>query len=159
MNSETQLFSYYCFFLYYCVLVCICRFVQTIFWVIIIIHYNYIALFWVLKALYIEGGKSPEPSTNGSHIAPERPPHTILLVERRPSDEANQCMGMIRRPWWSEGNGCQGYAPTRFLKDILGFLMTTESHLGLTKVHPKDVAFYSIVSHTDHRVSTPCWSH
>ncbi len=34
----------------------------------------------------------------GSHSAPERPPHTSLLVERRPSDEANQCMGMIRRP-------------------------------------------------------------
>ncbi len=62
MNSETQLFSYYCFFLYYSILVCIFRFYQTIFWVIIIIHYNYIALFWVLKALYIEGGKSPEPS-------------------------------------------------------------------------------------------------
>ncbi len=51
-----------------------------------------------------------------------------------------------------------------FSKDILGFLMTTESQdLGLTS-HPKDGAFYSIVSpslywgvrtHTDHRVSTP----
>ncbi len=36
---------------------------------------------------------------DGSHSAPERPPHTSLLVERRPSDEAIQCMGMIRRPW------------------------------------------------------------
>ncbi len=26
----------------------------------------------------------------GSHSAPERPPHTSLLVERRPSDETNQ---------------------------------------------------------------------
>ncbi len=51
-----------------------------------------------------------------------------------------------------------------FSKDILGFLMTTESlELGLTS-HPKDGAFYSIVSpslywgirtHTDHRKSTP----
>ncbi len=50
----------------------------------------------------------------------------------------------------------------------LGFLMTTESQdLGLTS-HPKDDAFYSIVSlslhwgvrtHTDHRVGNPCWSH
>ncbi len=33
-----------------------------------------------------------------------------------------------------------------FSKDILGFLMTTESQdLGLTS-HPKDGAFYSIVS-------------
>ncbi len=55
-----------------------------------------------------------------------------------------------------------------FSKDILGFLMTTESqNLGFTS-HPKDGAFYSIVSpslywgvrtHTDHRVSTPCWPH
>ncbi len=42
---------------------------------------------------------------DGSHSAPERPPHTSLLVERRQSDEANQCMGMIRRPWWSEASG------------------------------------------------------
>ncbi len=41
----------------------------------------------------------------GSHSAPERPPHTSLPVERRQSDEANQCMGMIRRPWRSEDNG------------------------------------------------------
>ncbi len=50
----------------------------------------------------------------------------------------------------------------------LGFLMTTESQdLGLAS-HPKDGAFYSIVSlslhwgvrtHTDHRVGNPCWSH
>ncbi len=55
-----------------------------------------------------------------------------------------------------------------FSKDILGFLMTTEwQDLGLTS-HPKDSAFYSIVSaslywgirtHADCRVSTPCWPH
>ncbi len=49
-----------------------------------------------------------------------------------------------------------------------GFLMTTESQdLGLMS-HPKDGAFYCIVSpslywgvrtHTDCRVSTPCWPH
>ncbi len=49
-----------------------------------------------------------------------------------------------------------------------GFLIAKESQdLGLTS-HPKDGAFYGIVSpslywgirtHTDHRVSTPCWSH
>ncbi len=32
---------------------------------------------------------------DGSHIAPKRPPHTSLLVERRQSDEANQCMGWL----------------------------------------------------------------
>ncbi len=37
---------------------------------------------------------------NAGHFAPERPPHTSLLVERRQSDEANQCqcMGMIGKP-------------------------------------------------------------
>ncbi len=61
-----------------------------------------------------------------------------------------------------------GSHPYSFSKDILGFLMTTESQdLGLTS-HPKDVAFYSIVSlslywgvrtHIDHRVRTPSWPH
>ncbi len=50
-------------------------------------------------------GESPQPPPMcsihtgwcaGSHIVPERPPHTSLLVERRQNDEANQCMGMIR---------------------------------------------------------------
>ncbi len=58
--------------------------------------------------------------------------------------------------------------PYSFSKDILGFFMTTESQdLSLTS-HPKDGAFYSIVSpsvhcgfrtHTDCRVSTPCCPH
>ncbi len=80
--------------------------------IFIIICYIYITLFWILKALYIEGGISstttnvqhPPGGCDGSHIAPERPPHTSLLVERRQSDEANQCMGMIRRLWWSKAN-------------------------------------------------------
>ncbi len=33
--------------------------------------------------------KHPLGWCDGSHSAPERPPHTSLLVERRPSDEAN----------------------------------------------------------------------
>jgi len=40
-------------------------------------------------------------------------------------------MGMIRRPWWTEATGqiwprCRDYTPT-LSKDILRFLMTTES--------------------------------
>ncbi len=63
---------------------------------------------------------------DGSHSAPERPPHTSLLVERRQSDEANQCMGMIRRPWWSEANGqiwpgCRGNTPTLFRRTSWDF--------------------------------------
>ncbi len=87
-------------------------------------------------------------NSRNRNIAPERPPHTSLLVERRQSDEANQCMGMIRRPWWSESNGeiWPGLHPYSFSKDILGFLMTTESqYLDLTS-NPKDGAFCSIVS-------------
>ncbi len=62
----------------------------------------------------------------GSHIAPERPPHTSLLVERKQSDEANQCMGMIRRPWWSEVSGlvwpgCRGNTPTLFRRTSWNF--------------------------------------
>ncbi len=48
-------------------------------------------------------GVSPHPPPVCSiHLndatAARTPPHTSLLMERRPSDEANQCMGMIRRP-------------------------------------------------------------
>ncbi len=64
---------------------------------------------------------------DGSHSAPERPLHTSLLVERRQSDEANQCMGMIRRPWWSEASGlvwpgCRGNTPTLFRRTSWDFL-------------------------------------
>ncbi len=72
------------------------------------------------------------------------------------------------RGQWAKLARMPGLHPYFFSKDILGFLMTTESQdLGLTS-HLKDGAFYSIVSpslywgvriHTDHRVSTPCWSH
>ncbi len=62
-----------------------------------------------------------------SHSAPERTPHTSLLVERRQGDEANQCMGMIRRPWWSEASGlvwpgCRGNTPTLFRRTSWDFL-------------------------------------
>ncbi len=81
------------------------KFVFSLLIIIIIIYYIYIALFWVLKALYTEGGISSTTTICSIHIAPERPPHTSLLVKSRQSNEANQCMGMIRRPWWSEANG------------------------------------------------------
>ncbi len=131
------------------------------------------------SALHSKGGidssttsvKHPPGRCNGSHIVPECSPHTSLLVERRQSDEANQCMGMIKRMargQWANLSRVQGNTPTLFSKDIMGFLMTTESQdLGLTS-HPKDGAFYSTVSpsqywgvrtHTDCRVSTPCWPH
>ncbi len=106
--------------------------------IIIIIHYIYIALFCFSKhskrsTLWGGGGVSssttnvqhPPGWCDGSHSAPDRSPHTSLLVERRQSDEANQYMGMIRRPWWSEANGqiwpgCRGHTSTLF-----------ERHLGI----------------------------
>ncbi len=69
---------------------------------------------------------------------------------------------MVRGQW--PNLACMlGLPPYSFLKDILGFLMATESQdLGLTS-HPKDGAFYSIVSPSLHCgvsvVSTPCWPH
>ncbi len=54
------------------------------------------------------------------------------------------CMGMIRRPrgQWANLARMPGLHPYSFSKDILGFLMTTESQeLGLTS-HPKDGAFF-----------------
>ncbi len=79
------------------------------------------------QIFYIEGGISSSTTSvqhppgwwcDGSHSAPKRPTHTSLLVDRQ-SDEANQCMEMIRRPWWSEANGeiwlrCRGYTSTLF---------------------------------------------
>ncbi len=68
-----------------------------------------------------------------------------------------------KNQWWEFGQDT-GVSPLLFTRSAMGFLMTTESQdLGLTS-HPKDGAFYSIVSpslywgirtHTDHRVSTP----
>ncbi len=67
----------------------------------------YSAFLGTQSALHRSGGISstitnvqhPPGWCNGSHSVPEHPSHTSLLVERRQSDEANQCMGMIRRPW------------------------------------------------------------
>ncbi len=75
---------------------------------------------------------------DGSHSAPERPPHTSLLVERRPSDEANQCMGIIRRPWWSEASGWiwPGLTP----------LLSFERHPGILNDHRESGPRFNISS-------------
>ncbi len=115
---------------------------------IIIICYIYIVLFWVLKTLYIVRGISsittsvqhPPGWCDGSHIVPECPPLTSLLVERRQRDEANQCMGMIRRPWWSEANGdiwpgCRGNT-----------LLFFEGHPGIFNDHRESGPQFNISS-------------
>ncbi len=74
-----------------------------------------------------------------------------LQVERR---EPIKCMGIIRRPFDQDA----GVTLLLFTRSAMGFLMTRE--LGLSS-HPKDCAFYSIVSHwgvrthTDHRWAPP----
>ncbi len=96
--------------------------------------YLYTVLFWALKsALHSKGGISSSTTSvqhppgwcDGSHSAPECPPHTSYRW-RGDSDEANQCMGMIRRPWWSEASGRiwsghQGYTPTLFRRTSWDF--------------------------------------
>ncbi len=115
---------------------------------------------------------------DGSHIAPERPPHTSSLVERRQSDEVyQQIWGLLgghdgQRPVGKFGQDAK-VTPLLFFGGHPGILMVTASQdLGLIS-HPKDMLFFvlfldSIISpslywgataHTDHRVSTLCWSH
>ncbi len=106
-------------------LACI-NFIVTI--IIIIIPYIYIALFWALKALYIEGVESPQPPPMCSihlddattAILHKNAHQTPAYWWRGGGDEGNQNMGMIRRPWWStEVNelilpGYRGYTSTLF---------------------------------------------
>ncbi len=102
---------------------------------------------------------------DGSH----RAHHTPATGGEEREIEPIKWMGIIRRPWLTRASGGKlartpGVTPLLFTRSAMGFLMTTESQdLGLTS-HPKDGAFYSIVSpslywgvrtHTDHRVSTP----
>ncbi len=131
----------------------------------------YSAFLSTQSALHCEGGSPHPPPVCSIHlddataaIVRQNALHTPAYWWRgdRRSDEANQ------KIWGLLGGQDAEVTPLLFSKDILGFLMTTESQdLGLTS-HPKDGAFYSIVSpslywgtktHTDHRVSTPCWPH
>ncbi len=97
-----------------------------------------------------------------------------LQVERRERDRANQVDGdyweaMIDKGQWREFGQDTGVTPLLFTMSVMGFLMTTESQdLGLTCSSERRCSFESIVSpslywgvrtHTDHRVSTPCWPH
>ncbi len=107
---------------------------------------------------------------DGCHrtTAPVRSPHTSYRWRGERDIEPIEWMGIIRRPW-VEGiwPGHWGYTPTLYEKCHGIFNDHRESGPRLTS-HLKDGAFYSIVSlslywgirtHTDHRVSTPCWPH
>ncbi len=116
--------------------------------IIIIICYIYIALFWVLKALYIEGEESPQPPPMccihlddvTAAILCQNAQHTPAYWWRGDSDEANRCMEMIRRPWWSEANGqiwpgCRGYT-----------LLFFEGHPGIFNDHRESGPRFNISS-------------
>ncbi len=134
------------------------------------------------KALYnhVGGGALSSTTTSvqhplgwcdGSHrtMVPVRSPHTSYRWRAERVIEPIKWMAIIRRPWLTRASGgnlarTPGLYPyEKCTRSAMGFLMTTESQdLGLMS-HPKDGAFYSIVSpslwgvrtHTDHRVSTP----
>ncbi len=68
--------------------------------IIIISYILYSAFLGTQSALHSKGESPQPPPVCSIHLddataAIERPPHTSLLVERRQSDEANQCMGWL----------------------------------------------------------------
>ncbi len=134
------------------------------------------------KALYNHVG-------GGGGVSPQPPPVCSIHLDDATAATGQSCQcahhtpatgGEEReiepikwRPWLTRASGgnlarTPGLYPyEKCTRSAMGFLMTTESQdLGLMS-HPKDGAFYSIVSpslwgvrtHTDHRVSTPCWPH
>ncbi len=140
----------------------------------ITIHLKCFTIMWGGLSSTTTSVLHPPGWCDGSHstTVPVRSPHTSYRW-RGERDRANQVDGdyweaMIDKGQWREFGQDTGVTPLLFTRSAMGFLMTTESQdLGLTS-HLKDGAFYSIVSpslywgvrtHTDHRVSTPCWSH
>ncbi len=146
--------------------------------------YIYIALYCAL--LYTQsalqscgGGVSPQPPPVCSIHLDDA---TAATGQRRqcahhtPATGGEERESYSQSSWWGLLGGNDWQRPVEgnwpnwlFTRSAMGFLMTTESQdLGLTS-HPKDGAFVaSIVSpslyrgiktYTDHRVSTPCWSH
>ncbi len=66
------------------------------------------------------------------------------------SDEANQWMEMIRRPWWSEASGlvwpgCRGYTPASFSNIPLLFF---EGHPGIFNDHRESGPQINILSYS-----------
>ncbi len=121
----------------------------------------YSAFLSTQSALHCEGGISSSTTSvqhppgwcDGSHSAPDRSPHTSLLVERRQSDEANQCMGMIRRPLWSEANGqiwpgCRGHTSTLF-----------ERHPGIFNDHRESGPRFNVSSEGRCFLTVQCLRH
>ncbi len=119
-----------------------------------IIPYIYKALFWVLKALCIEGGNLlNHHQCAASTWMMRRQPYCIrtLNTHQHTGGEETEWWSqsvygddeeaMMLRGQWANLAKMPGLHPYSFSNDILGFLMTTESQgLGLTS-NPKDGAF------------------
>ncbi len=147
---------------------------------IIIIFYIYIALFWVLKVLYKEGGLLNHHQCAASTWMMRRQPYCTRVPTTHQLIGGEETVMQPICVWgWLGGHDGQrpvgkfgqddGVTPLLFFWSASwDFILTTESQdLGLTS-HPKDGAFYSLVSlslywsirtHVDCRESTPCWPH
>ncbi len=147
---------------------------KYIYYMYIIICYIYIALFWGGGgcSIHLDDDATAAILRQNAHYTPaywwrDRVMKSINVWRWLGGHHGQRPMGEFGRD--------AGVTPLLFLKDIMRFLMTTESQdLGSTS-HPKDSAcetahsaFYSIVfpslywgvrTHTDHRMSTHCWSH
>ncbi len=93
----------------------------------LLIHHQCAASTWMMR-------RQPYCARTPPHT------HTSLLMERRQSDEVNQCIGMIRRPWWSEDNGqiwrgCRGYT-----------LLFFEGHPGIFNDHRESGPRFNVSS-------------
>ncbi len=147
-------------------------------YIIIIICYIYIALFWVLKALYI---------VRGNLLNHHQCAASTWMMRRQPdcarTPTAHQLTGgeeTVVKPiriwgWLGDHDGQRPMG--KFDQDArVTPLLFFEGHPGMFNDHrkseprliTKDGAFYSIVSlslhwgvrtHTDCRLSTPCWPH
>ncbi len=146
----------------------------------------YIALYCVLlytqSALQSYEGVSPQPppvcsihlddATVATAQRRQCAHHTPATGGEEREIEPIKLMGIIRRPWLTRASG-GNLARTPglhllFTMSVMGFLMTTESGPRFNVSSERRCSSDSIVSpslywgvrtHTDHRVSTPCWPH
>ncbi len=118
----------------YCILECMYNLI-----IIIIIHYIYIALFKALKALYIEGGNllNHHQCAASTWMMRQQPYCARTPTSHQLTGGEETVMKPISVWGWLGGHDGQrpmgkfgqdaGVTPLLFSKDILGFLMTTES--------------------------------
>ncbi len=114
------------------------------------------------------------PATGGEEresIKCIRSPHTSYRwrgeCHRANSVDGDYWEAMIDKGQWREFGQDTGVTPLLFMRNALGFLMTTEwgprfnvsseRRCFLTVVSPS--LYWAVRTHTDCRVSTPCWPH